>query len=245
MTRMMRRTIAAFVALATLCATCGPAFAYCGPWPRLIRAEYGTSRLVVVAKLEAKHAAKIERDVDSTIYTLSVTEMLRGYPVTTIKVREDNDSGSATFDWRIGESYLLFLHPVKNGMWRLDGCGNSGRLRDSTAAMKIVRSMQNDDGGWIEGFISQMTDDARSLVPLAGVRVKIHGDEKDYEAVTDAKGIYRVHVAMGMYSVTSADVPGLEFLPPDTVASIYQSGDRIRIDAGRAAQLNFTATPKK
>jgi len=58
----------------------------------------------------------------------------------TFRVYEGNDSGRASFDWKIGKGYLLFLFKShENAManaWALDGCGNSGPTSKSASVLQ-------------------------------------------------------------------------------------------------------------
>ena len=118
-----------------------PAAGLCNdPRPRLVCAEYFASQVVVEATLEKVTDIREKEDpegIAARLYSLRVNLLLRGEIAGTFRVYEGNDSGRATFDWKPGQAYLLFLFYSKaEKSWELDGCGNSGPLN---SAKKVVK----------------------------------------------------------------------------------------------------------
>ena len=135
-----------------------PAMSFCqDPQPRLVCGEYFASQVVIEATLLKTVALgdvhnnpdgkyPVPEFPDAYVYMLRVNSVLRGKVVGAIRVLAGNDSGRAAFDWVPGREYLLFLSPLteQNGMWALDGCGNSSGARSRS----VVEIFQSE--GWRE-----------------------------------------------------------------------------------------------
>src|SRR5271169_5584752 len=85
--------------------------AYCKmPQPRLVCAEYFHSKAVVIAKLAGITPFKDSNDdVVGTYYSMTVEQTFRGKVPRLFRVYASNQSGPASFGWKTGDSYLLFL----------------------------------------------------------------------------------------------------------------------------------------
>src|SRR5260370_41424663 len=95
------------VALALISCFLQPSvFAGCNILPRLICAEYSQSRLVVIAKLTRKQHFQPKGAQDFFVYYLETGRTLRGEVGETLRVREENSSGRASFTWSLGKTYL-------------------------------------------------------------------------------------------------------------------------------------------
>jgi len=207
------------------------------PQPRLVRAEYFASQLVVEATLVETRALPNADDplgISAYIYTLRVNRVLRGKTAATLRVYEGNDSGRAPFDWVRGKKYLLFLfYAPQDKSWELDGCGNSGPLSGAQLALAEIASIKTAHGsGSIQGIVSEQA----LSVPIPGVRIEATGKAGHFEATTDEKGEFRIDVPVGDY-VVNATKAGLSF---DKADISYEDPHRIRIEPGGCAQIQFT-----
>jgi hypothetical protein len=225
------------VAVALLIA--GPATAVCSvPQPRLVCAEYFASQVVVEATLIR---TKIVRDKDDPegvlgrVYGLRADRILRGNLAAGFRVYEGNDSGRASFGWKTGQKYLLFLvYSVHDKSWVLDGCGNSGPLNQSKAVLAQIDAIHaHHDGGVVYGVVSEQA----LSVPVPGVRVEVRGGKQRYTATTNAQGEFQVEVPVGRYSVRAMRT-GLSF---DTADLSYENPHGIRIEPGGCAQVQLAA----
>src|SRR5580700_2089667 len=82
------------------------------PQPRLVCAEYFASRVVVEATLVKVRSTHDKDDLEGVAtyeYNLHTNQVLRGHIDRVFRVHEGNDSGRATFGWKIEREYLLFL----------------------------------------------------------------------------------------------------------------------------------------
>jgi hypothetical protein len=212
-----------------------PAMSVCNvPQPRLVRAEYFASQLVVEATL-----ARTEKDdpvfPSAYVYTLRVNNVLRGKVRGTIRVYESNDSGRATFDWVSGREYLLFLfYSATEKSWKLDGCGNSGSLSGADMALSEIAAIKTARGGGIIQGVVRGSEQAPETT-IAGVHVEAQGKSGRFPATTNQAGEFQIKVPAGRY-VVRASKDGIAF---DTAVFSYEDPGRIRIEPGGCAQVEF------
>lgn len=238
----MRRNVALGCIAVILLLPC-PLLALCQvPQPRLVCAEYFASRVIVEATLVRTYDDESEMDKKAYpdlpppayIYSLRVNKFLRGKATQNIIVYEPNDSGRATFDWNLGTEYLLFLFPSseRKGAWALDGCGNSGPLRQATSALaEIGKVKAGGDSGVIQGLTTgkALTD------AIPGIHVEAQGAKGRFTAIADGNGKFRIHVPIGQYRVRVVE-PGRSFVPADLE---YEVPNKINVEPGGCAQVQF------
>jgi len=212
------------------------------PQPRLVRAEYFASQLVVEATLvqtRALHDADDPQGISAYVYTMRVDRVLRGKAAAILRVYEGNDSGRATFGWVRGREYLLFLFYVQqNKSWGLDGCGNSGPLSGARIALAEIAAIKTAHGG---GVIQGIVSEQALSIPISGVRVQAIGKTGRYEATTDKKGEFQMHVPAGEY-VVDAVKTGLSF---DKADFSYEDPRHVQIEPGGCAQIQFAEIGRK
>jgi hypothetical protein len=220
-----------------LCLLISSAGAVCmNPQPRLVCAEYFKKQTVVVAGLVRSRYIVPKNDdaMDYHLYTLQTERVLRGQINPRFRVYEENSSGRAGFDWKQGETYLLFLSYIKQDRgWELDGCGNSGPISRSAAVLKEIDKINaagDGAGGMITGEVW--------FDP--GVTVIAQGDAGRFHAISDKEGHFHVHVPAGVYSVR-AGRRGVRFVANDLS---YELPNRVRIENGGCAQIRFDRVEK-
>ncbi len=214
-----------------------PAMAVCNvPQPRLVCAEYFASRVVVEATLLRTRTVRDKDDpegVAAYVYTLRTDLVLRGDIVAQFQIYEENSSGRATFTWKAGQQYLLFLfNSAQANMWELDGCGNSGPLSNAKAVLAQINAIQGrHDKGAIHGMVSW--EALSAFIP--GVRVEARGTDRRYTATTNAKGEFQMEVPAGRYTLR-AIATGFSF---HTADFSYEDPHNVRIEPGGCAQVQF------
>jgi hypothetical protein len=206
------------------------------PQPRLVCAEYFASKVVVEAslvKVKSIHDKDDPQGVAAHEYSLHANQVLRGHIGPIFVVHEGNDSGRATFGWKTGQEYLLFLfYSDSDKAWELDGCGNSGPVSGAQAALQqIVAIKANHDGGVIHGVISQQAPSA----PVSDVRVEARGAKGHYLATTNSKGEFEIKVPAGRYAVRATRA-GFSFATADFS---YENPDKVQIESGGCAQVQL------
>lgn len=216
-----------------------PALSVCGaPQPRLVRAEYFASQLVVEATLIQTrdiHAKDDPEGVLARVYTLHVNKVLRGEVVGNIAVYEGNDSGRASFHWVPKSEYLLFLFYVpEEKSWVLEGCGNSDLFSKSRPALQeitAIKAAHSNSQGLIQGMVS---GDSLSS-PVSGVRIEARGATGNYTATTKDNGEFRFNVPPGRYVVRVIDNKNTYM----AYALSYEDPRKLRLEPGGAVQVQF------
>ena len=212
-----------------LCLLVSPAGAVCMiPRPRLVCAEFFKQRVVVIARMVGVRYVGPKGDaMDYHTYTMRTDRVLRGHIGTGFRIYEENSSGRAGFDWKIGESYLLFLSYFKEDHgWQLDGCGNSGPLRQSGKVLSEIEKIEAaTDGGAITGEVW--------FHP--GVMVIAQGTGGTFRTRADSEGQFRLQVPAGVYSVRAVQ-RGWRFVAQDLS---YELPRRLRIENGGCGQIAF------
>ena len=219
-----------------------PAMGLCDvPQPRLVCAEYFASKVVVEAtlvKVSSIHDSDDPEGVAAYVYSLNANRVIRGHIDDVFRVHEGNDSGRATFGWKTGQKYLLFLfYSDSDKAWQLDGCGNSGPISGAKAVLQQVDAIQaSHGGGVIHGVISQQA----LSTPISKVRLEALGTNGIYTATTNAKGEFEMKVPAGQYSVRAIKT-GFSFATADFS---YENPHKLRIESGGCAQVQLTASSR-
>jgi hypothetical protein len=161
--------------------------------------------------------------------------VIRGRIVPFFDVYEGNDSGRATFSWKQGARYLLFLsYSRQNQAWELDGCGDSGPLPNSTDALREIDLIHAHPGtGFIHGEINprNSSDDGAA----AGVALEALGRNGVFKALTNHKGQFVIKVPPGRYRLR-ASKSGWSFA---TSEFSYENPSRLLIEPGGCVQVEF------
>ncbi len=177
------------------------AFCVCNkPQPRLVCAEFFNSQVVVEARLVRSTQVDASGDMyDGHIYEMQSEKVLRGSICHSFQVWEENSSGRATFDWKVGNSYLLFFYTKDDRGWVLDGCGNSGPIEQKQPALREIANLPKRHGGIIQVAVGGESFGGGAI---SDVEVNAKGQPGSFSATTDAKGIAEIHVPAGQYTVT-------------------------------------------
>ena len=207
------------------------------PQPRHVCQEYFSEAAVVVAKLmRVRHVEAIRPGrPDGSYYYMEAVERLRGHILNRFQIYEENSSGHATFEWKRGEAYLLFIsYSNDDHGWELDGCGNSGPMSSAKKVLdEIARMKTGKIRETIEGFIA-------SEDPLPDtVTVKLEGEGRSRTVPLENRE-FKVRVEPGTYTVTPAHA-GWTFKKDDFS---YDDPEKVRIQPGQCAQIQFQARPQ-
>jgi hypothetical protein len=226
------------VGIATLLLA-GSAMGVCNvPSPRLVCAEYFSSRVVVeatVVKIRSVLAQNAPDDIQAHVYTLRVNRLVRGDITEVFQVYEGNDSGSATFDWKTGRKYLLFLfYSTAIKLWALDGCGNSGPSDTAKSVLAQIDAIQKQNG---DGVIHGVVSDQTLAAPFPGVRVEARGAKGLYKATTNSKGEFEIKVPAGRYTI-HATKTGRSFYTADFS---YENPGHLQVESGGCVQVQLVA----
>ena len=211
------------------------------PQPRLVCAEYFRSKGVVIATLAGVTPVQdTYGDFTGTYYSMTVEQELRGHVPRLFRIYEGNDSGRAIFDWKVGDSYLIFLQgDGPSGAWLIDGCGNSGPTNSKQSALDEVDMIdRTSNRARIQGAVGAMS----RYFPLSGVQVEARGvGGVITTAETRADGTFELHVSPGAYQVRALQ-PGKTFVAADLT---YEDPDALFLEDGGCAQVQFVEAAKE
>lgn len=208
------------------------------PQPRHVCQEYFAESVVVVAKLaRVRHVQAIHPGgPDGTYYYMEAVERLRGRILNRFQVYEENSSERATFEWKRGESYLLFISYSKDDKgWELDGCGNSAPM---WKAKKVLNEIAHIRAGKAPETIEGSVASEESLPERVMVKVEGEGNSRTV-AVENRE--FKLRVEPGTYVVTPV-AAGWTFTKDEFS---YDDPEKITIQPGRCAQIQFQARAEK
>jgi len=123
------------------------------------------------------------------------------------EIYEGNDGGRAGFDWKDGQSYLLFLFPSsekRGAYWAIDGCGNSNLWDGAQPALKGIEALKQHRGGVIQVAVGLSPEQ------FTGAKLSVSGSGHESSAMIDQSGRSEIHVAPGRYFVSAAANAPLE-----------------------------------
>jgi hypothetical protein len=211
-----------------LCVLNSSAAAFCFvPQPRLVCAEYFKTPVVVTARLMRIRHVEPRDEQDYYIYSMHIENEFRGGLSGDFRIDEGNDSARASFGWKAGQTYLLFLTYDKDGKaWELDGCGNSGPLSKAAKTLREIEKIKaagSDAGGEISGEVD----------PRTAIFAK--GEAGVFRGRADADGNFRIHVPAGVYSVRAVK-KGFRSVAYDFS---YEDPRHVRIENGGCGQVKL------
>jgi hypothetical protein len=208
----------------------------------LVCAEYFASTIVAEAtlvKVRSVHDREDPKGVDAFVYTLSAKRLIRGQIDEVFRVYEGNDSGRATFEWKIGREYLLFLsYSSTEKAWKLDGCGNSG---PSSNAKVVLRQIEEIQASHSDGFIHGAIRRRDLSAPISEVRVEARGANGTYSSKTNSRGVFEIRVPAGQYALRAVKT-GFSFYTDDFS---YENPLRLLIEPGGCAQVQLVSAGEK
>ncbi len=171
------------------------------PRPRSVCAEFSNSEAVVIAKLTAIREYESGPYSGGHVYHFELEGAFKSSArlQRVFDIWEENSSGRATFLWVAGGRYSLYLYrSQKEGMWSIDGCGNSHPALASEVVLAIDGPHKaKPRPAMIEGMVS--TDSWTTGVPEVTIRAARNG--RAFKAKTDAAGRFRMEVPPGTYKL--------------------------------------------
>jgi hypothetical protein len=219
------------------------AHAFCSqPQPRSVCAEYSASKIVVEATLLKIDNVLYKNDPESvtgSYYTLRVDRVFRGTPVHTVRIYEGNDSGRASFDWKVGRKYVLFLfdsiEKADEKVLELDGCGNSGPVAQANSVLREIEQMNDQRGtAHITGMVSAFSLDGA----MPNIEMVARGDGASYKGRTNRQGRFTIEVPAGDYAV----IPVNRQLSFKVSELTYEDPLHLTMQPGSCAQVQFVET---
>jgi hypothetical protein len=174
---------------------------------------YSGSLAVFIGSVKTVEPAPSD-DEDKNTYSeqtvkIRIEQVFKGPKVDEITVHQPGHNCAPKF--RPGQRWLLYpSYHEQTGTWEVGGCGRSTRLdRSGDAAddMLFLNALPDSAATTrLSGTLKHYEDDPQSgfslIQRIAGVRVRIHGEDRTYEAYTNKDGVYELYgLPPGWYTI--------------------------------------------
>lgn len=149
----------------------------------------------------------------------------------------------------IGAEFLFYLTPRGKApqIWYAEGCGksrpmpgfNTGKVEDAADDLSFLEKMDQVRGktrisGTLISYQWSISDGGANFNKLAGRKVRIIGEKKTYEAVTNQDGVYEIYgLPPGQYTVKPEVQKGWE------IASAWGGGGSGNSEEGERFQVTL------
>jgi hypothetical protein len=212
------------------------------PQPRSVCAEYSASKIVAEATLLKIDNVLYKHDPEAVIasyYTLRFDRVFRGTAGQTVRIYEGSDSGRASFDWKVGRKYVLFLfdsiEKADEKVLSLDGCGNSGPAAHANSVLREIDRMNDQRGtAHITGMVS-----AFGLAgAMPNIEMVARGGGASYKGRTNRQGRFTIEVPPGDYEV----IPVNRQMWFAVSELSYEDPLHLAMQPGSCAQVQFVET---
>ena len=180
-----------------------------------------------------------EYDFYSRIFRFTVDKAFRGVEAKEVEVLTGSGGGDCGYGFQLGGQYVVYANRDNANRLVTTICSRTRPSSNADADLTYFRDLRKvEPGGTIFGEIKlQRRNDTNGsdVTPLKGVGLLLVGQGKDYEAITDEKGNYKVAgVQPGTYRVRVK-------LPEGT--SIHLAEQEIEVSGKGCAQASFWLEP--
>lgn len=193
---------------------------------------FARSTAVFVGEVVASEEKRAENQGPETVYTLHVTERLKGDLSGSVRVTTENNSGGEFLDR--GRPYLIFASAVEPAHKLRIRCGDTfsgAALKPALAATRRLRAL----GPAVKGSIMVLVSaKEQGESPLQHAKVIIHGGRGRVTGHTDARGIFTARLPAGEYRVFVRDTE------PTAYANGY-SPEHIQLFPGECVAIALIA----
>ena len=175
----------------------------------------------------------------SRVFRFTIEKAFRGVEAKEVEVLTGSGGGDCGYGFQLGGQYLVYAHRDNTNRLVTSICSRTRPASDADADLAYFRDLpKTRPGGTIFGQIKlQRRNDTNGgdVTPLKGVKLLLVGRGKDYEAVTDEKGNYKISgVQPGTYRVTVK-------LPEGT--SVHRAEQEVDVSGKGCAQASFWLEP--
>lgn len=135
----------------------------------------------------------------------------------------------------------------KTKAWEVYGCGRNSQLERAADDLLYLRALPlSAQRNRVSGTLGRYEDGPGRgfdfVGPLVGVKVKIKGTDKTYEATTDSNGVYEIYdLPAGTYSIEPELPPGLKVRFP---MAFSPTGNEVWHKDGHADTSRIVLTEK-
>lgn len=148
----------------------------------------------------------------------------------------DQPGRKCTPKFNVGGKYLLYANFDKKGKtWEVSGCGRTALVERATDDLHYLRALPKALGrtrisGVVEHFDTTPKDGFSFVSAVPGVKVKITGEGKTVETITDAEGFYEVYdLPPGDYGISIEIPKGLNIRLPMPFGELGHANERQQV----------------
>ncbi len=164
----------------------------------------------------------------SRLVRFTVDEAFRGLSGTKAEVMTGLGDADCGYGFRLGGQYLVYAYRQEDGKLYTGICSRTRPLSDATDDLAYMRGLGGaEPGGTIFGEVRSnvRADGSEARLKTSGVKIIVEGPSKRVEAVTDAKGRYRVSgLPPDTYKVTIEPPAQLSTHEREREAKVFDRG---------------------
>ena len=131
-----------------------------------------------------------------------------------------------------GERRLFYAsHDAKAKTWEVHGCNRGSNLKGAADDLLYLRALPlSAQRNRVSGMLKRY-EDIPVTVPLSGVKVRVKGKDRTYEATTNADGVYELYdLPPGTYTIEPELPLGLKVSFPMQFGPGDEKGDVVTIE---------------
>src|SRR5215510_2380710 len=166
--------------------------------------EYQDSKAVFVGKVISSKDVAVTEDIRGKTYTayervfqFSVTESFKGLKTSSVEINLGRIDSDCFQGFGIGESYLVYAFGNSDLSLHSGVCSRTNNLSYAADDLHYIRELlKGVPEARVYGSVTRVDSDlggsksGRRVTPLAGIKILIEGKKKNFEAVTDAQGLF-------------------------------------------------------
>lgn len=180
-----------------------------------------------------------EYDFHSRVFRFTVDKAFRGVEAKEVEVLTGSGGGDCGYGFQLGGQYVVYAYRDNANKLVTSICSRTRPSSDAGADLAYFRDLPKlEPGGTIFGEIKlqrRNDNNGSDVTPLKDVKLLLTGPGKDYDAITDRKGQYKVSgVQPGSYRV-------IVTLPEGT--SVHQAERQVEVSERGCAQASFWLEP--
>ena len=139
--------------------------------------------------------------------------------------------------FKVGDRWLMYAtRHEESKTWEVYGCGRSARVQSANDDLLYLQKLpESANTTRISGEIEHYEDDPEkgftSVGAIAGAKVRIAGEGKNYEVTTDSNGVYELYgLPPGKYTIKPEIPPGLKIRFPMAFGAIAAAGKTLTVE---------------
>jgi hypothetical protein len=153
----------------------------------------------------------------------------------------------------VGNSYLFYLSEIpKNGIWTASICSRSGNVKDRIADLLYLKKEKKMRGRTrLSGSLDKVIETPAgkygnySYFPLPNRKIRITGNGKNTEIVTDENGVYEIYdLPAGKYKIIPEKLSGFVFQSDESDFGEFEIRAKSHTEVNFLFQINNAVSGK-